>query len=110
MKTSTLLKKAQAVLLERGLAKLTLRDDRGRVCAFGALREALCGDAKGHRVGMGEKLCAVGAVLADANSLSTDVAPSTAVVSFNNHSATTLGDVLQAFDAGITYARAMEGR
>jgi hypothetical protein len=108
VKTSKLLEKAQAVLMGRGLAKFRLRDAEGRVCAFGALREALCGDATGHRDGMTEKLCALGEVLAEANSLGNGE-PSTAVVSFNNAPETTLGDVLQAFDAGIAYAKAQEG-
>lgn len=94
MKTSKLLEKAQAVLLKRGWCKGEVEDLAGRVCAVGALHKVAPND-------MGDAISALYA----ANHLGV----SGSLVQFNNAPETTLGDVLQAFDAGIAYARAQEG-
>ena len=108
MKTSTLLEKAQAVLMERGLAKEILEDGAGGpVCAVGAISVAICGSAWGAP---GDAMRPARLLLEAANSLKpTHKYMLVALVEFNNAPETTLADVLQAFDAGIAYARAQEG-
>lgn len=98
MKTSEVLEKAQAILMNDGWVQGSFCNDG--FCAAEAIREAIRRSLGTTIPGQREARNA----LCDANGIERE-----SIVFFNDRPATTFGDVLQAFDAGIAYAKAQEG-